>query len=124
MIRIVLLINIFIIFHCSFSAIRYNSYEDMMKTDLWLSDSLLQIVIDENVEQQKIPYSQQRFLACAQAEGNIDSYLLTLYPNAKNIKYKKKIYRTLYMDKGECRIIVHIRKHNLKELLNADTKNN
>ena len=78
----------------------------------------------ENIEQLKIPYSQQRPLACTQAEENIDSYLLTLYPNAKNIKYKKKIYRTLYMDKGECRIIVHIRKHNLKELLNADTKNN
>jgi len=124
MIRIVLLIFFFIIIHCGFSEIRYNSYEDMMKTDLWLNDSLLQIVVDENVEQQKKPYSKQRPLACVQAEENIDSNLLTLYPNAKNIKYKKKIYRTLYMDKGECRIIVHIRKHNLKELLNADTKNN
>lgn len=93
----------------------------------WLSPHRLQLIVKADATQggdeggdegggatEAGPYVFQRQLSCQLAEESIDERVLTLYPAAAEYSYRKVVYKTLYLEKAECTLVVHIKGLHLK----------
>ncbi len=100
----------------SFLAAAQPSGADVLRDNLWLGPNKLQLIVEGNAPG-NIPYVNQRESSCNVAENSIDDKLISLYPNAARIRYRKVIYKTLYFKKSECTLIVHIKAPQLKRKL-------
>ncbi|MDH4198834.1 MAG: hypothetical protein OEV66_00495 [Spirochaetia bacterium] len=100
-------------FYCASAQIPYGDAIELLYDNYWLNDDTLQIQVGYSNEE-NIPYSLRGEKACTKAKELIDARLLSLYPTLKEVHYHKNIYKTLFLEKSECRLVVHISYPNLK----------
>lgn len=99
---------------CNSGQVHYSDAIEILKDNFWINDNTLQIQVGY-VNNDNIPYTMRQKASCKKAKKLIAGHLLSLYPGAKDLAYRTRIYRTWFPGYDECRLIVHISYPGLKE---------
>lgn len=104
-------IVIFILFlsACSGSRQVKKVSEEKKHDNIWLNGDTVQISVDSFLteDEAEIPIVMRREETCRRAADEADLRLIKLYPEAAEIRPEKRIYYTMYLEDGGCRMIVH-----------------
>jgi len=91
--------------NCTGGQVKYSDPVEMLYDNFWVDADTLQIQVEYN-SPEPLPYTMRREASCAKAREMVDERLSALYPSIKNLQYKTRIYKTLYHQKADCRLVV------------------
>lgn len=103
-------------YSCIGPQVKYSDPIEALYDNYWIDDNTLQIQV-EYTSPENMPYTMRKEKACNKAKELIDTHLYTLYPSIQGMSYRKYIYKTMYHNKTDCRLIVHIAMENLRNKL-------
>jgi hypothetical protein len=99
---------------CATREINYHDPVELLEDNLWIDKNTIQIQVEASNDE-NIPYSLRRQNSCIQAKESIKNIFEKTYPGSVNLPYRFTIFKTLYTEKNNCRLVVHIYMKNLKE---------
>ena len=104
-----------IFFACKNTIVILEQNQTLTKNKYWINNNTLQLVIEEQGSNLKIPITDKRELSCSAALSKIKTEFTKLYPKYEvpqtAIKY------TMFLPNGGCKIIVWYNETNLKNKL-------